>query len=104
VQQLSVTIGRTGGKLQFTPQTLNAFTGDQVFWINNDTVAHQPAALNPDQSTTPIVDSIPPGETSNVFSPSPLFNPAGNPISYTIQYTCVKDLAAHGAIAIVPNP
>jgi hypothetical protein len=104
VQQLSVTISRTGGVLRFAPPVLNAFTGDQIFWINDDTAAQQPVALNPDQTTTPIVDAIEPGGTSNVFSPSPIFDSAGNPLSYTIQYTSVSDPTAKGAISIVPNP
>jgi plastocyanin len=101
VQQLSVTIRRTAAGVQFDPPTLNAFTGDQIFWVNNDKVSHQPAAINPDKTTTPIVDPIAPGDTSNIFTPNPAFDSAGNPASYTIKYTSA---AASGAIAVTPNP
>ena len=101
MQQLSVTIRRTAAGVQFDPATLNAYTGDQIFWVNNDKVSQQPAAVNPDKTTTPIVDPVAPGDTSNTFSPSPVFDSAGNPISYTIQYTSG---GAKGAIAVTPNP
>jgi plastocyanin len=103
VQQLSVTIRRTSAGVQFDPATLNAYTGDQIFWVNDDKVSHQPAAVNPDNTTTPIVNPIKPGDTSNIFSPSPAFDSAGNPISYTIRYTS-NGAAAQGAIAVTPNP
>jgi plastocyanin len=101
VQQLSVTIRRTAAGVQFDPPTLAAFTGDQIFWVNDDNISHQPAAINPDKTTTPIVDPIPPGDTSNIFTPNPNVDSTGKPISYTIKYTSAS---ASGAIAVTPNP
>lgn len=101
MQQLKIAINCGGPGIELVPQTLSAFTGDHIFWVNNDSDPHQPAALNPDGTSTPIVDEVPAGESSNIFSPSPLFDSSGQPTTYNIPYICA---GVHGVIAVTPNP
>ncbi len=107
MQQLAVHIKSCAKGAAFDPATLNAFTGDQIFWVNDDTGTYQPAAVNPDGTNTPMVDSVGPDDTSNIFSPSPLFDSSGNPIFYTINYICAKhpdSPTLKAKIVVSPNP
>lgn len=59
--------------VEFDPNPLQqAAAGDQIFWANNDTVAHWPGLQNPDGSinkTYFIPNQIAPDSTSDAFSP-----------------------------------
>lgn len=62
----------------FTPQSLSASVGDQIFWTNNDSVAHWPGRLKDDGAIdkkffmpNPIAED---GDTSPIFSPGAAFS------------------------------
>ena len=58
---------------QFSPNPLTQVApGDQIFWANNDNVAHWPGLLNADNSintTYFMPNQIAPNSTSEAFSP-----------------------------------
>jgi plastocyanin len=106
---LRVTIENEEDCVRFTPQTLKAFSGDQISWTNNDSQEHAPAALNADGSNTPLTrNPVGPDDVSDTFSPSPLFNADGSVVKlYEIKYVCANhpnSSTEQGVISVTPNP
>ena len=56
---------------------LDAKTGDQIFWTNNDDEAHWPGL--PDDDTFFMPNQIAPGSTSSIFAPG---------LAETLNYVC----------------
>lgn len=81
--QRQININKSGSSIAFNPPTLNANTSDQIFWTNNDGVAHWPGKVNQDgtiDKTFFMPNQIAPnGDASPIFSPS-------TPVTYT--YKC----------------
>jgi hypothetical protein len=48
-----VSIDSHNGVMSVNPATLNAFTGGQSSWINNDSVSRQPIVVNPEGRRAP---------------------------------------------------
>ena len=67
----------------FTPKSLPASIGDQIFWTNNDSVAHWPGLLKSDgtiDATFFMPNQIAPdGDTSPIF---------GSGAAFTFKYAC----------------
>jgi len=68
---------------RFDPNPLaQVAPGDQIFWANNDNIAHWPGLLNPDGSineTYFIPNQIAPHSTSDAFAAA---------ADATLQYAC----------------
>ncbi len=71
------------GPAQFDPNPLTqAAPGDQIFWANNDGVAHWPGLLNANgtiNETYFMANQIAPNSTSYAFTPS---------ADATLEYAC----------------
>ena len=111
---IKIKISRVDGALKFTPQTVSAKVGDQIFWLNNDTKSQQPSTIG--IPPVPLVDPIPAGESSDTFTPSkhvqlnpdgtPVLVPDGKtppgtktvPVAYQIVYVCGK--STQGVISV----
>lgn len=82
-RQISINPAHGTPRVEFDPDPRDARVFDQIFWTNNDTVAHWPGLLNSDDTidaTFFMPNQIAPnGDTSPTFAFS---NPAADPIRY----------------------
>ncbi|MGA2127101.1 MAG: hypothetical protein ABSG76_13215 [Xanthobacteraceae bacterium] len=69
-------------QVSFEPSPCQALIGDLVYWRNQDTEAHWPAAIEDGQPVPSsfVPNQIPPGGVSSFFSPG---------AEGTIEYGCV---------------
>ncbi len=84
-------------RVKFDPNPLqNAGTGDQIVWANNDSQAHWPGLVNPDDGTINTTffmpNQIAPNSTSAAFSPG---------VSGTLNYVCSIHPDEKGAIQVI---
>lgn len=87
--QRQIHINRNGNSVTFDPSELDAKTGDQIFWTNNDDEAHWPGLPENDAFFMP--NQIAPGGTSSIFSP-------GGPD--TLDYVCSLHPDETGTITV----
>lgn len=97
--QYQININPTGGspRIAFNPNPLPANALDQIFWTNNDSVAHWPGLLNGDgtvNQTFFIPNQIAPnGDTSAIFCPA--VAPA------TFRYVCSLHPDEKGVVGVI---
>ncbi len=75
--QRQIRIKKDGNTVTFDPSELDAKTGDQIFWTNNDDEAHWPGM--PDDDTFFMPNQIAPGSSSSIFAPG---------LAETLNYVC----------------
>jgi plastocyanin len=94
-QQININKSPTTGNVTFNPNPLAAKTRDQIFWTNNDSVAHWPGLLNADgtiNTTFFMPNQIAPnGDTSASFSPT---------VAGTFNYACSLHPSLKGTITV----
>ena len=80
---------------KFDPNPLAASARDQIFWTNNDSVAHWPGLLKDDGSVDQMSimpnQIAPNGDTSQSFSPSS---------AATLKYACSIHPTEQGTINV----
>jgi plastocyanin len=93
--QSQINITKESGVVTFNPAALTATARDQIFWTNNDDVAHWPGLLNTDgtiNTTFFMPNQIAGnGDTSAIFTPSTPF---------TYQYVCSLHPNEKGSIVV----
>ena len=92
-RQIIITRNAAGG-VTFDPNPLQAGALDQIFWTNNDTVAHWPARKDGDTIDRDffMTNQIAPGgDVSAVFSTS---------LAVTLNYVCFLHQTETGSIVI----
>jgi len=97
-QQIQITTATGPGKFNPNPCVANA--GDDLNFLNSDTVAHWPTAQGQANNAW-FKTSIPPGETSDgqiALAPN---NPVNQP--YTITYVCSLHAGETGTITVNPQ-
>ena len=65
--QRQIKINKNGNSVTFDPPVLNAHTGDQIFWTNNDNEAHWPGLSDDEKFFIP--NQIAPKNPSSIFTP-----------------------------------
>jgi len=84
----------------FTPPSLSASVGDQIFWTNYDSVAHWPGLLK-DDGTIDDTFFMPNQIAANVFLPAPDCSPIfGSGAAFTFKYACSIHPDEQGVIIV----
>ena len=98
--KLQININKKDDCVEFVPSKLDAKTGDQIFWTNNDDKPHWPGLPDegedkPRNDTFFMPNQIAPGGTSDIFTPG---------AATTNNYACSIHPDEKGTIKVTRDP
>lgn len=88
---ININPGDQGSPVTFDPSPRNVEVGDQIHWINNDSLPHWPALKKTGGSidkTFFMPNQIAPSSSSSTYAPGKLTDPVYRIREYEVVYIC----------------